>query len=82
MESTFFWDDSPIQAGNVSLLPHDNDALMTSSLSLAFFLSPKKPFSPFHSFSLGPIESTSDIALVNPSLCPTHTHGIHISRLY
>lgn len=40
MESTFFWDVSPT---HVSLLSHDNDALMTFSLSLAFLLSPKKP---------------------------------------
>lgn len=84
MESTFFWDNSPTQAGDVPILPHDNDALMTflpPSHLLAFSKKPVQSF-PVFSFSLGLVESTFDMALVNPLSCHTHPPCIHISRLY
>lgn len=60
-------------------LPHDNDALMTflpsSSHLLAFSEKPVQSFL-IISFSLGSVESSSDMALVNLSLL-SHSYSLY-----
>lgn len=84
MESTFFWDDSPTQAGMFLFCCMITMLSWLFSLPHTFLLSPKSPSNPFQSFLflLAFVESTFDMALVNPSLLFTLIHLVSIYPVY